>query len=119
MSIIGELPGLTVRKLGYLAFVGARWDTRYGEFQQLRFLKLKRLSFVQWNVSSSDHFPKLNQLVLHACNNLKEMPSQIGEIPTLQMIEVKWCKKSVAKSALQIQEEQRDIGNEDLRVVIS
>ncbi|KAG8365135.1 hypothetical protein BUALT_Bualt18G0072900 [Buddleja alternifolia] len=118
MSIIGELPCLTVLKLKYFAFVGKQWESRDGEFQQLRFLKLTRLSFVQWNVSSSDHFPKLCQLVLHYCETLKEIPSEIGEIPTLEMIEVKSCQISVAKSALQIQEEQRDMGNEHLRVLI-
>ncbi|KAG8381124.1 hypothetical protein BUALT_Bualt06G0089800 [Buddleja alternifolia] len=118
MSSIGTLQNLKVLKLGFHAFRGEVWETRDGEFQQLRFLKLKRLSFVQWNVSTWEHFPKLYQLVLHRCDKLKEIPCEIGEIPTLQMIEVKSCKKSVAESAVQIEQEQRDMGNEDLRVVI-
>ncbi|KAG8383915.1 hypothetical protein BUALT_Bualt04G0063700 [Buddleja alternifolia] len=117
MSIIGTLPNLEVLKLGYDAFWGKRWDTRDGEFQQLRFLKLVELEFAQWNVSLSEHFPKLQQLLLHDCSNLQEIPSEMGEIETLQLIEVDGCRRSVAESAEQIQEEQRDMGNEELRII--
>ncbi|KAG8387869.1 hypothetical protein BUALT_Bualt02G0066100 [Buddleja alternifolia] len=118
MSIIGTLPNLKVLKLEAGAFCRKIWETRDGEFQQLRFLKLEKLSIYKWKVKSREHFPKLYQLVLHNCEYLKKIPSEIGEIPTLHMIEVKSCTKSVEESAVQMQEEQRDMGNEDLRVVI-
>ncbi|KAG8367808.1 hypothetical protein BUALT_Bualt16G0111200 [Buddleja alternifolia] len=52
------------------------------------------------------------------CRNLKEIPCAMGEIETLQLIEVEWCQKSVGESATQIIEEQRDMGNEELRIII-
>ncbi|KAG8367816.1 hypothetical protein BUALT_Bualt16G0112000 [Buddleja alternifolia] len=120
MLIIGALPNLEILKLEYNAFVGKIWETRDGEFQQLRFLKLERLyDFSKWDVSfSSEHFPKLQQLVLHYCFNLKEIPCAMGEIETLQLIKVDRCPKSVGESATQIKREQRDMGNEDLRIII-
>ncbi|KAG8367806.1 hypothetical protein BUALT_Bualt16G0111000 [Buddleja alternifolia] len=120
MSIIGALPNLEILKLEYNALVGEIWETRDGEFQQLRFLKLKGLyNFSEWDVSfSSEHFPKLQRLVLHDCENLQEIPCAMGEIVTLQLIEVDRCPKSVGESAIQIKKEQWDMGNEDLRIII-
>ncbi|KAI3451616.1 hypothetical protein Pfo_008281 [Paulownia fortunei] len=88
MSVIGGLPNLQVLKLKYKALEGETWGTRNGEFQQLRFLKLKWLGIVQWNVASSEHFPKLQRLVLRDCYCLQEIPCEIGEIVTLQLIEL-------------------------------
>ncbi|KAG8379815.1 hypothetical protein BUALT_Bualt07G0128700 [Buddleja alternifolia] len=117
MSIVGRLTNLQVLKVVLDAFVGETWDTRNGEFQQLRFLKMELLQLNQWN-ASSEHFPKLQQLVLNRCTNLQEIPCEIGEIDTLPLIEVHYCQKSVVESAIQIQEEQRDMGNEELRIII-
>ncbi|KAG8379536.1 hypothetical protein BUALT_Bualt07G0099200 [Buddleja alternifolia] len=50
---------------------------------------------------------------------LQEIPCAMGEIETLQLIEVDKCQKSVGESATQIQEEQQEMtGNEDLRIII-
>ncbi|KAL0305314.1 UNVERIFIED_CONTAM: putative late blight resistance proteinR1A-10 [Sesamum calycinum] len=119
MSVIGELPNLEVLKLVSDAFEGQRWRTRNGEFQNLRFLKLDRMKFSRWNVASSRHFPRLERLVLHKCYNLLKIPSQIGNIPTLQMIEAHSCGVYVRNSALRIKEEQEEYGNEELKVVIT
>ncbi|KAL8502533.1 hypothetical protein ACS0TY_021611 [Phlomoides rotata] len=120
MSIIGRLQNLEVLKLSRNAFEGERWDTRDGEFQKLRFLQLDKISVSQWNVDSNEHFPKLHQLVLIACLNLEEIPSEIGNITTLQLIEVKGhCQNSLVESAERIKEEQQDMGNEELRIIIS
>ncbi|KAL0331159.1 UNVERIFIED_CONTAM: hypothetical protein Sangu_1661400 [Sesamum angustifolium] len=119
MSVIGELPNLEVLKLVSDAFEGQRWRTRNGEFQNLRFLKLDRMKFSRWNVASSRHFPRLERLVLHKCYNLLKIPSQIGSIPTLQMIEAHSCGVYVRNSALRIKEEQEEYGNEELKVVIT
>ncbi|KAI3451642.1 hypothetical protein Pfo_008307 [Paulownia fortunei] len=118
MSIIGGLPNLEVLKLVHDAFRGETWDTRDGEFQQLRFLKLYKLDLAQWNVASGEHFPRLQRLVLFDCYNLRDIPCEIGEIGTLQLIEVQgWCLKSLLESATQIEQEQRDMGNEELRLI--
>ncbi|KAI3462442.1 hypothetical protein Pfo_019105 [Paulownia fortunei] len=118
VSIIGRLPKLEVLKLRNVAFEGNRWDTKEGEFEKLRFLKLDRLQIAEW-FASSDHFPRLQRLVLRKCENLEEIPCSVGNISTLQMIEVELCGESVVESAEKIQEEQRDMGNEELKVIIT
>ena len=55
---------------------------------------------------------------MHDCTKLEEVPSCLGECPTLEMIEVRWCRESVASSVKQIQQEQRDMGNETLKISI-
>lgn len=118
VSIIGRLPHLEVLKLVIVSLQGRIWDTCDDEFQQLKFLKLDRLGIVKWNISS-DHFPKLERLVLRKCSNLEEIPASLGDIPTLQMVEVEKCGELVAESAMRIQEEQWDMGNEELKVIVS
>ncbi|KAL2493263.1 putative disease resistance protein [Abeliophyllum distichum] len=116
-KIIGRLPNLVVLKLLEGIFEGNQWNTTEGEFQQLKVLKLSLVPDTEWN-ASSDPFPRLEQLVLKYCY-LEKIPSSFCDIPMLQMIEVHCCKQSVAESAMQIQEEQRDMGNEELQVIIS
>ncbi|XP_051126939.1 putative late blight resistance protein homolog R1B-16 isoform X2 [Andrographis paniculata] len=119
ISIIGLLPNLVVLKLRYQAFQGEIWSTNDDEFKQLRYLKLEWLDLNQWDVSSSDHFPRLQRLVLHDCCDLEMIPSEIGGIATLELIEVRGkCRKSVEESVMQIQQEQLDMGDENLRVDI-
>ncbi|KAL2504818.1 NB-ARC domain-containing protein [Abeliophyllum distichum] len=65
-----------------------------------------------------DHFPTLERLVLESCNFLKSIPSELGYIPTLQMIEVHSCGKIVRESAMKIKEEQEENGNEELKVIM-
>ncbi|KAL9158676.1 hypothetical protein ABFS82_08G085000 [Erythranthe guttata] len=120
LSVIGRLQKLEVFKLRCTAVEERIWETREGEFQELRVLKLEGLELAEWNVGSSEHFPKLQQLVLRDCTELKEIPCDVGEIVTLQLIEVRgFCEKSLVKSAIKIKDEQRDIGNEEFRVVIA
>lgn len=71
----------------------------------------------EW-ISSSSHFPSLEKLVLNGCLELKEIPSEIGEIPTLQTIQVYQSSGSTMESARQIQETNIDMGNYDLKVFI-
>ncbi|KAK6150800.1 hypothetical protein DH2020_015732 [Rehmannia glutinosa] len=116
MSITGKLPNLEVLKLAHNAIVGETWETQDGEFQRLRLLKLESIHLTQWNVDSSEHFPSLRRLVLFNCDQLEEIPCEIGEIATLQLIEVQGtCLKSLVESAREIEEEQRAMGNEELR----
>ncbi|KAL3504545.1 hypothetical protein ACH5RR_034386 [Cinchona calisaya] len=110
ISVIGQLPNLEVLKLLNNAFEGQQWDMREGEFQKLKFLKLDSLDIEQWNASSED-LHCLEKLVLINCQELEEIPSAFGEIPTLQLIEMKWCSSSATESVKQILEEQRDMSN--------
>ncbi|KAL3504613.1 hypothetical protein ACH5RR_034454 [Cinchona calisaya] len=116
ISVIGQLPNLEVLKL-LEAFQGQQWDMEEGEFQNLKFLKLDSLDIELWN-ASNEHFPKLEQLVVLSCQQLEEIPSSFGEIPTLQLIEMKWCSPSATESVKQILEEQRDMSNDQLNVIV-
>ncbi|KAL2553328.1 Disease resistance protein RPP13 [Forsythia ovata] len=117
MNIIGMLPELQVLKLHNDTIEGKMWDTREGEFQQLKYLELDVVQIEHWN-ASCNNFPRLERLVLRSFQNFK-IPFSLADIPTLAKIEVHGCAKSVEESALQIVEEQRDMGNYDLIVIIS
>ncbi|KAL2515613.1 putative disease resistance protein [Forsythia ovata] len=118
MTIVGSLPNLQVLKLLWDSFVGLEWEPNEGEFIQLKYLKLNRINLENW-IANSIHFPSLERLVIDQCKSLKEIPSGIGEIPTLESIEVyNYCSDSVVTSAKQIQEEQRSSGNDYLQVRI-
>ncbi|CAA3001370.1 late blight resistance homolog R1A-3 [Olea europaea subsp. europaea] len=130
IQMIGRLPNLEVFKLRRGSFKEKQWDTEKGEFQKLKFFELNIVEIVsqydsadwyptaKWNPTSDD-YPKLERLVLRYCYCLKEIPSSFGYILTLQKIEVQGCAESVAKSSVEIREEQQEMGNEDLKVIIS
>ncbi|XP_057799002.1 putative late blight resistance protein homolog R1B-16 [Salvia miltiorrhiza] len=92
MSIIGSLPNLQVLKLLDYTCYGDTWETTDGEFPQLRFLLIEGSALQHW-ITESSHFPRLQCLVLRWCRNLREIPVSIGEIPTLELIEVEYCKE--------------------------
>ncbi|KAK4482055.1 hypothetical protein RD792_011599 [Penstemon davidsonii] len=117
MSIIGRLPNLHVLKLSHHAFVGEEWETRDGEFQELRVLELCNNDIIKQWITCSEHFPQLQCLLVSRCINLKEIPSEIGDIPTLQKIRVYDSGYEVYKSAVQIEQDQRENGNEELQVI--
>ncbi|KAL8497625.1 hypothetical protein ACS0TY_021092 [Phlomoides rotata] len=119
MSIVGRLEFLEVLKLRKYAFEGERWNTRDGEFQKLKFLQLENIHLSEWNVASNDHFPKLQQLILINCRCLQEIPCEISEITALELIKVDGeCLSTLVESAERIEEEQQDMGNEELKVII-
>ncbi|CDO99208.1 unnamed protein product [Coffea canephora] len=117
ISTIGKLPNLEVLKLRSESFVGEEWVVKEGEFPKLRFLELSRLSIRNWT-ATSDNFCHLEKLVVCNCLKLEEVPACLAECLTLEMIEVKWCRESVANSVKQIQQEQMDSGNEVLKIII-
>ncbi|KAL2504829.1 NB-ARC domain-containing protein [Abeliophyllum distichum] len=118
MSSVGKLPNLEILKLQFLNFEGENWNTNDDEFQKLKYLKLRYLKFEDWN-TSEDHFPTLERLVLEGCDYFQSIPSELGYIPTLQMIEVHSCGVIVTESAMKIKEEQKENGNEELTVIIN
>ncbi|KAK4480903.1 hypothetical protein RD792_011761 [Penstemon davidsonii] len=117
MSTIGRLPNLHVLKLAFHAFVGEEWETRDGEFQELRVLELWLNDVIKQWITCSEHFPQLQSLLVNQCINLEEIPSEIGDIPTLQKIEVYNSGYEVYKLVVQIEQEQRENGNEELEVI--
>ncbi|KAL2520264.1 Disease resistance RPP8-like protein 3 [Forsythia ovata] len=117
MTIVGSLPNLQVLKLFSDSFIGLEWEPNEREFLQLKYLRLDRINLQNW-IANNIHFPSLEHLVIKYCGSLKEIPSGIGEIPTLESIEVSGCNDSVVTSAKQIQEEQHGSGNDYLQVRI-
>ncbi|KAK4433090.1 putative late blight resistance proteinR1B-16 [Sesamum alatum] len=117
MTTVGSLPNLEVMKLTSCSFEGCKWETTEGEFPRLKFLKIRLTNLQHW-VTESSHFPSLEQLQLCSCESLGEIPDVIGEIPTLQIIEVNRKDKSLVKSAKRIKKEQQSFGNDSLQVRI-
>ncbi|XP_022885293.1 putative late blight resistance protein homolog R1B-16 isoform X2 [Olea europaea var. sylvestris] len=117
MTILGSLPNLQVLKLKRSSFYGREWEPNEGEFLQLKFLLLEGLNLVEWRADNI-HFPCLQHLVLKTCYSMEEIPSVIGEIPTLQSIILHKCRDSLVASAKQIQEEQLSLGIEGLEILI-
>ncbi|KAM7497599.1 hypothetical protein LguiA_022013 [Lonicera macranthoides] len=115
MWTLGMLPNLELLKLKLHACVGRLWETSDNGFLRLKFLKFQDLDIVQW-IASSNHFPRLEHLVLHGCQKLEEIPSSLGDIPTLEMIEVRWCSETAANSAHYIKKDQENKGNDCVKV---
>ncbi|KAH6780331.1 hypothetical protein C2S52_011568 [Perilla frutescens var. hirtella] len=115
MTIIGSLPNLEVLKLRDNACLGDTWETNEGEFCQLKFLLIDATDLQDW-IAESNHFPRLKCLVLHHCRYLTGIPDGIGEIPTLELIEVDDVNTSLVDMAKRIQVDQQDCGNDALQV---
>ncbi|XP_057773790.1 putative late blight resistance protein homolog R1A-10 [Salvia miltiorrhiza] len=126
--ILCALPNLEVLRLCNCTFISneteeeeeEEWEIAEGDvFNSLQFLQLKRLNMVRWRADETN-FPKLRHLFLRRCWDLEEIPAGIGEITTLELIELDYCSDSAVASAKQIQEEQQsEYGNDDLQVRIS
>ncbi|XP_058181285.1 putative late blight resistance protein homolog R1B-12 [Rhododendron vialii] len=106
MSTLAKLvPNLEALKLSRASLEGPCWEAS-GVFPKLKSLKFQSHYIQQWDVASSDDFPSLERLVFEQCPNLKKIPSEIGDILTLEMIELDWCNPSLDASAREIKKEQ-------------
>ncbi|CAI9109960.1 OLC1v1009908C1 [Oldenlandia corymbosa var. corymbosa] len=117
MSSIGKLPNLEVLKLLKGSFTGEKWNMEEGEFSTLRFLAMSSLDIVSWT-ASDDQFTCFRKLVLFKCKKLKELPSCLEYISTLDMIEVLKCSDTTASLVKKIEEEQSNMGNSALKIMI-
>nr|XP_027060900.1 putative late blight resistance protein homolog R1A-3 [Coffea arabica] len=118
ISAIENLPNLEVLKLLDQAFEGEIWNVEKEGFPKVRFLKIAGLDIVKWTACEGvDCFPSLQKLVLINCRYLKEIPSSLGS-STLEIVEVSYCPYS-ASFIKPLQEEQMDLGNADLKILIS
>ncbi|CAA3020111.1 late blight resistance homolog R1A-10 [Olea europaea subsp. europaea] len=115
MTIFGSLPNLEVLKLREYAFQGREWIPYEGDFPKLKVLLIWETDLEHWRAKDI-HFPRLEHLILRNCSNLVEIPSDIGEILTLEIIEIDSSSPSAADSAKKIQEDQRSQGNDGLKV---
>ncbi|KAL3824416.1 hypothetical protein ACJIZ3_020445 [Penstemon smallii] len=115
-SVMGSLPNLEVLKLRSLSVMGSEWDPIEGEFSQLKILLMEWLDLKYWR-AYNNHFPSLEKLRISHCSGLEGIPSEIGDIPTLQVIEVD-CSDLAVDSAKLILEEQQSLGNDVLQVRI-
>ncbi|KAI3736396.1 hypothetical protein L6452_15935 [Arctium lappa] len=118
MSLLQLLPKLEVLKLLKYAFVGHRWETGEKPFPQLKFFKLQLSNIRQWKASSIN-FPCLRRLVLAECEDLEEIPLELGDISTLEVIEIDDSSSSVVESLDRIREEQHNEGNYELELKIN
>ncbi|KAG6421504.1 hypothetical protein SASPL_118058 [Salvia splendens] len=106
MGVIADLGDLEVLKLRELAFNGDEWcllDEHV--FEKLKFLMIEYLNFKTWN-ANHEHFPGLEQLYLRHCYDLEEIPSDIGFIGPLKLIELVDCGPAAVESAEVIKQEQ-------------
>ncbi|KAG8379213.1 hypothetical protein BUALT_Bualt07G0065200 [Buddleja alternifolia] len=112
----GSLPHLQVLKLEEESCQGPEWELVEGQFCSLKFLLIDSYNHLEYWRADNTHFPCLEQLVLRNLDKLKEIPSDIGEIPTPRSIQLEYCGNSTVISAKEIVDEQEELGNLDLQV---
>ncbi|KAL3827861.1 hypothetical protein ACJIZ3_016663 [Penstemon smallii] len=124
MKIVGVLPNLEVLKLYNQAFVGPTWGTIEDHFKKLEYLIIEDPGGLEeWVVEDANHFPSLRHLDISYCMDLEEIPSCIGDIPTLEKIDLYECSDGIVSSAQNIQDDNIDIrltiyGDDDVVVVV-
>ncbi|KAG8369903.1 hypothetical protein BUALT_Bualt14G0061800 [Buddleja alternifolia] len=83
-----------------------------------RLWNLQTLCSKYGTVADETYFPILRHLVIRDCPALEESPSGIGEIPTLEIMEVDESDSSLVASTRQILDEQTDYGNYGIEIHI-
>uniref|UniRef100_M1BFI5 Disease resistance protein n=3 Tax=Solanum tuberosum TaxID=4113 RepID=M1BFI5_SOLTU len=86
-------------------------------FKSLKLLLLSDVNLKCWE-ARSDNFPNLKRLVLKKCKHLQEIPTDFGEICTLELIELHDCTTTAEASVRKIKQEQDDLDNNILKVYI-
>ncbi|KAG5593740.1 hypothetical protein H5410_034972 [Solanum commersonii] len=116
-TTLSILPNLEILKLMCVEFEQRTWSLTEEVFSNLKYLKLDSLELVVWDASSVN-FPNLEHLVLEHCYSIENMPHEIENIYTLQCIEVRSCCVIVEMFVQRVQEEQKNMGNDNLNVSI-
>ncbi|XP_051123188.1 disease resistance protein RPP8-like [Andrographis paniculata] len=110
MSILGLLENLEVLKLKDKAFSGKIWEAKDGGFRRLEVLHIARTDLTFW-MASHHHYPRLRHLVLHNCEELKEVPIGLADIPTFGHLELHHTADAV-DSAIKIRKAKQRKGQE-------
>nr|GMD34526.1 putative late blight resistance protein homolog R1B-16 [Ipomoea batatas] len=120
ISIIAQLSNLEALILACCKFEeGLEWNVdEKTQFHKLKYLQLDHLDIGIWNICSDESFPCLEQVILDYCVELREVPYRLADILTLKLLSVRSCHNSTGSSAKKIEEDVRDIGNEQLNVEI-
>lgn len=118
MATIALLPHLQLLRLEQHAVVGAEWNFVNEEFRSLKHLIIFNCDDMSNWIAEKSNFPVLETLDLWNLNKLDKVPWDIGEIPTLERICVRYCTKSVSMSAMELLEEQENLGNQVLQLGI-
>nr|XP_016490842.1 PREDICTED: putative late blight resistance protein homolog R1A-3 [Nicotiana tabacum] len=118
LGILGKLPKLEALKLGYDACIGTDWIVGDDGFPNLKLLRLKHLYLHHWR-ANSDHFPRLERLVVNCCWSMYWIPLDFAEITTLQLIDISDSAKTVGNSAKKIQQKIEDTYGSSVVVRIS
>ncbi|XP_042050221.1 putative late blight resistance protein homolog R1A-3 [Salvia splendens] len=116
MPKIGSLPLLEKFSLFGGHFRTGMLITTESQFPSLKFLELEECkSLKHWIISDNSSFPLLQKLSLVKLDKLKVIPSEVGEIATLKLIDVEYCTESLVKSAKKIVEDQKEeLGGDQL-----
>ncbi|XP_073119999.1 putative late blight resistance protein homolog R1A-3 [Henckelia pumila] len=118
MTKIGSLPNLQVLEIFHNhAEVVSEWMPIEGQFLRLKCLGSTFDHLVRWEVEK-EQFPSLESLILKGARSMYEIPYGIGEIDTLQLIQLHDCGESLVDSAKRIREQQHDNGNDAFQVRI-
>ncbi|KAL1555784.1 putative late blight resistance protein R1B-17 [Salvia divinorum] len=116
--MVGSLPRLERLSLFRNSVIGSVWTPVEGKFCHLKYLHIYGChDLVCWNADNS-HFPVLRYLRLRNLSKLIEFPSGIGEIATLENIELRFCSASSTISAMRTLAEQEELANESLRLTV-
>ncbi|KAH6758339.1 hypothetical protein C2S51_018574 [Perilla frutescens var. frutescens] len=115
LTMLGSLPCLEALTLRF-SIEGEEWNPVEGEFLCLKYLEIWCChDLIKWNAESF-HFPVLESLAFRRLSRLEEIPSGIGEIPTLGHIQMEECGVCAAISAMRILVEQESLGNHGLQL---
>nr|XP_027098318.1 putative late blight resistance protein homolog R1B-16 isoform X2 [Coffea arabica] len=102
ITTLGNLQFLQVLKLKDTVFQEGKLETRDGGFRRLRVLYIGATNLLNWE-SSESHFPTLKCLIIRDCSRLKDIPSDLGKIRSLQRIELYDPTPSLLDSATKIE----------------
>ncbi|GER29871.1 NBS-LRR type resistance protein [Striga asiatica] len=109
MATVGMLENLVTLKLKDNAFEGETWRAADGGFRGLRFLQMGRLNLVRWH-ATGNQFPRLKSLCVRHCGSLEGLPLGLGDVSSLQTIDLYCTTVSAAASGRRIEEVKRSGG---------